>query len=65
MLITYARLRERGIPFSRTHLARLERDGRFPRRVRISARRIGWLSDELDEFLQARAAERDQEQPHD
>jgi len=45
----------KGIPFSRPHLARLEETGEFPRRVQISAARIGWREDEVDEWLQSKA----------
>ena len=57
-IISYPQLRERGILFSRAHLRRLIEAGRFPTPIRVSARRIAWLSDEIDTFLERLAAER-------
>jgi prophage regulatory protein len=36
----------------------MEREG-FPKPIRIGERQVGWLVAEIDEFLQARIAERD------
>jgi len=36
------------VPYSAVHLWRLERQGRFPRRISFGANRIGW---DLDEVL--------------
>ena len=47
------------IPYSRPSLARLEKDGRFPRRIRLSSNVIVWDRDEIEAWLQARADERD------
>lgn len=42
-LVTLPELRERfGVPFSKSHLYRLERSGKFPARVKIAARRVAW-----------------------
>lgn len=35
------------------------REGWFPKPVKLSERASGWFEDEIDEFLQQRAAERD------
>ena len=45
----------RGINFSRQHLDRLEKAGKFPRRIQISPARIGWLESELDGWLESKA----------
>ena len=37
----------------------LERVGRFPRRVRISDRAVGWVSSEIDAFIRERIEARD------
>jgi len=47
------------VPLSRMHILRLEKDGKFPKRVKVSAARIGWIASEIEEFLQARAALRE------
>lgn len=49
-LIFYDQLKEI-VPFSRTTVWRLERDGNFPKRRRASAGRVGWLSSEIEDFL--------------
>jgi prophage regulatory protein len=61
-IATYPELKPRyGIPFSYVHICRLEKAGRFPKKVRISANRVGWFEDELQQMLEERAAERDAE----
>jgi prophage regulatory protein len=45
---------------SRTQRWRLEREGRFPRRVPLSDRTSGWIEDEVLEWSRARIRERDQ-----
>jgi prophage regulatory protein len=44
------------VPVSRTTLWRMERAGGFPRRIQISANRIGWLEADVDEWLAERKA---------
>lgn len=39
------------VPFSRTTLWRLERDGLFPKRRQVSPGRVGWLASEIEAFL--------------
>jgi prophage regulatory protein len=51
-------LKSRGIPYSNMHLHRLEAAGRFPKRLRVGAR-AAWLENEIEDWLQARVAERD------
>jgi predicted DNA-binding transcriptional regulator AlpA len=48
----------RGIHFSRTHLARLEIEKQFPRRVALGEKRIGWVMTEIDEWLAQKLANR-------
>jgi prophage regulatory protein len=48
----------RGIHFSRTHLARLENEHKFPIRVQLGAKRIAWVLTEVDEWLAAKIAKR-------
>ena len=51
----------KGIPFSREHLRRLEAAGKFPKRVRLAegGDNYGYIEKEIDEYLAARAAARD------
>jgi prophage regulatory protein len=58
-LLGYQALKERGIPWTRVHLARLEAAGKFPLHIDVGDNSIAWFEDEVDEFLEAKAAERD------
>jgi prophage regulatory protein len=51
-------LKDRGITYSNVHLARLEAAGRFPKRVRFSASRVGWPEAEVDRWLEEKLAQR-------
>ena len=42
---------EEKIGLSRSTVWRLERAGKFPQRVRIGLRGIGWYESEIDDFL--------------
>ena len=39
------------VPYSVSHLWRLERAGEFPKRVQIGANRVGWVADEIDQWV--------------
>jgi prophage regulatory protein len=54
VFVTYAGLRELGIPFSRVHIRRLELAGKFPRSVLLGDRSVAWRRRELDEWINAR-----------
>jgi prophage regulatory protein len=55
-VLTYRELKSsKGIPYTRQHLDRLEKAGAFPRRIRISAGRIGWIEHEIDAWLKSKA----------
>jgi prophage regulatory protein len=58
-LLDYQALRERGLPWSRVHLARLEAAGKFPQHINVGENSIAWLESEVDAFIEAKAAERD------
>ena len=45
--------------YSSAHIARLENAGRFPKRVRLGQGRVGYVEDEVVEWMKARVAERD------
>jgi prophage regulatory protein len=47
------------IPFSTATMWREIAAGRFPKPVRIGARRIAFFQDEIDQWLVGRVAERD------
>lgn len=37
---------------------RLEKSGRFPKRIRLGGQSVGWFSDEIDTWFEKKAAER-------
>lgn len=57
-LVTYRGLKSMyGIPYSRTHIARLVAAGRFPKPIKLgdgSRSFIGWWSSDLEEWLGSR-----------
>ena len=56
-LLSYEELRRFGIRYTKCSLWRLEREGRFPRRVKPSKRRIAYIESEiLDYIAQLKAA---------
>jgi prophage regulatory protein len=48
-----------GVPYSFAHIARLEAAGQFPKRVRLGACRVAWVSDEVEAWVDERIALRD------
>jgi prophage regulatory protein len=58
-LLDYQALRARGIPWTRVHLARLEMVGKFPMHIDVGENSSAWFEDEVDDFLEMKAAERD------
>ena len=44
--------------YSPQHIARLEKAGKFPKRVSLGPNRVGWVLDEVLEWLQQRLDER-------
>jgi len=40
--------------YSPQHIARLEKAGKFPRRVQIGPNRVGWVEAEVLDWLQTR-----------
>ena len=59
-LLDYQALRERGIPWSRVHIARLEAARKLPLHINLGENSVAWFEDEIDDFLEAKATARDQ-----
>ncbi len=57
---TYQFLREPKVAamtgLSKSTRWRLEKEGKFPKRRQLSARSIGWLSSEIEDWVQTRSA---------
>lgn len=50
---------ERRTSLSRSQLYFLMSEGRFPRPVNLTERRVAWVAEEVDAWVKARIAERD------
>lgn len=46
------------VPYSRQHIARLEADGRFPKRVPLGQCRVGWVEEEVVAWIKERMERR-------
>ena len=53
------------VPYSPSHLWRLERAGKFPKRVQIGANRIGWVAEEIDRWIDKKIQNRTSQNPTD
>jgi len=47
--------------YSPQHIARLEAAGQFPKRVQLGVNRVGWIEEEVLDWLQSRIDARDQQ----
>lgn len=56
-------LQAKGIPFTRSHLHRLIRSGKFPAPVKIGDNRNAWVEEEIDAYIAERVAARGSEAP--
>ncbi len=43
------------VPYSHTHIWRLERAGKFPQRLKLGPNRVGWLAEEIEAWVQDKA----------
>jgi prophage regulatory protein len=50
--------RRRLLPFSDMHIWRLEKAGKFPKRIKLGERRVGWDLDEVMAWIEDRKARR-------
>lgn len=53
-LLAFDDLRDHGVMLGRRQVDRLEKLGKFPKRVHISERRVAWVEDEIDEHVRTR-----------
>ena len=62
-VLSFRDLREiKGLPYSRVHVERLVREGKFPPPVRLSPARLAFVEAEVDQWLAERIAARDADQ---
>lgn len=45
--------------YSPQHIARLEAAGKFPRRVKLGNNRVGYVKQEIEDWIQSRIDQRD------
>jgi len=57
-ILTFKELREYGIIFGRRQLYRLEAEGKFPKRVRIGENSVGWLTKEIEAYVEEKINQR-------
>lgn len=50
--------------YSPQHIARLEKVGAFPKRIQLGQCRVGWVEQEVMDWLQERIKRRDQAPPN-
>ncbi len=56
-LLRFPELKSRkGINWSRVHITRLEKLGKFPRRIQVGANTVAWSEEEIVAMLAAKAA---------
>lgn len=48
------------VPYSRAHIWRMEKLDHFPRRVKLGANRVVWMSDEIEDWIEKKKAQRSQ-----
>ena len=51
--------RQRLVPYSHMQIWRLEKKGKFPKRVKLGPSRVGWVESEVIAWIEARKAERE------
>jgi prophage regulatory protein len=61
-LLDYDGLADKGIKYSRAHIWRLIKAGRFPKPVKIGDRN-SWLESEIDDLIEKLIAKRDGKEP--
>lgn len=44
------------VPYTPQHILRLEKLGRFPKRIRFGERRVGWLLSDVETWIATRKA---------
>lgn len=57
-LITKKQLRAM-VPYTPQHILRLEKKGKFPKRIRVGENRVAWLLSDIEKFIADRVAARD------
>ena len=59
LLVSKKELKSLGIPYSPQHIARLEKVGKFPKRIKLGGCRVAWCYQEVCDWIDQRIAQRD------
>src|SRR5262249_44557044 len=54
LFVSFAELKNYGVPFTRAHLTVLIRQGHFPKAYEISPQRIAWALDDVKQWVKSR-----------
>jgi len=46
------------VPYSASHIWRLERSGEFPKRIRLGGNRVAWLQSEVESWIEGKITAR-------
>jgi predicted DNA-binding transcriptional regulator AlpA len=57
-VLLFAELADRGVRLSRRQIDRVETAGKFPKRIPMGDRRVGWLAEEIDAYVDQAIASR-------
>ena len=57
-ILSKKQLRE-AVLYSPQHIDRLEKAGKFPKRIQLGPNRVGWIESEVEEWVRQRIANRD------
>jgi prophage regulatory protein len=64
-VLTYTELKEKkGIRYVREHIRRREKAGTFPQHIELGEARVGWLEEEIDQWIAGLAAKRNPNPEH-
>jgi predicted DNA-binding transcriptional regulator AlpA len=58
-ILDYEDLKARGIKYSKPHLWRLWRVGKFPKPIKLSATRNAWTEQDIDDWMANLVAQRE------
>jgi prophage regulatory protein len=50
----YKDLKRKGVPFSRVHVGRMVKEGRFPKPVKLGEKENCWIESEIEDWLAER-----------
>lgn len=56
-LLTKKEVKQR-VCYSFAHIDRIEKEGKFPKRVQLGPQRVAWLESEIDDWIAALVAKR-------